>query len=85
MLIMKCNKDILNRVKRLQGQLNGILNMMEEERDCKQILTQLSAVRSSIERVISLTATENLLSELSENDVDSESVQAAIDLLVKIK
>ncbi len=82
---MKCNKDILNRVKRLQGQLNGILNMMEEERDCKQILTQLSAVRSSIDRVISLTATENLLSELSENDVDSESVQAAIDLLVKIK
>lgn len=83
---MKCNKNILNRVKRLQGQLNGILSMMEDERECKEILTQLSAVRSSVDKVISLTATENLLSEISEfNDVNHDNVQAAVDLLVKIK
>ncbi|NLW15115.1 MAG: metal-sensing transcriptional repressor [Erysipelothrix sp.] len=83
---MKCNKDILNRVKRLQGQLNGVLAMMEDERDCKEILTQLSAVRSSIERVITLTATENLLSTIQEqNNVTIEGAQEAIDLLVKVK
>lgn len=84
---MKCNKDIMNRVKRLQGQINGILNMMEEERDCSDILTQLSAVRSSVDRVISLTATENLLSVIEENNenVNLDNIEDAVKLLVKIK
>lgn len=83
---MQCNKDILNRVKRLQGQLNGVLKMMEDERGCKEILTQLSAVRSSVDRVISLTATENLIATIeAENDIVLDNVQEAIDLLVKTK
>ena len=84
---MKCNKDIMNRVKRLQGQINGILNMMEEERDCSDILTQLSAVRSSVDRVISLTSTENLLAVIEENNenVNLDNIEDAVKLLVKIK
>lgn len=77
----------MNRVKRLQGQINGILNMMEEERDCSDILTQLSAVRSSVDRVISLTATENLLAVIEENNenVNLDNIEDAVKLLVKIK
>ncbi len=83
---MKCNKDILNRVKRLQGQLNGVLKMMEDERECKEILTQLSAVRSSVERVITLTATENLISTIEEsNNLRIEGAEDAIDLLLKLR
>ena len=35
--------------------------MIEEERDCIDIITQLSAVRSSVDRVIELLITENLM------------------------
>ena len=34
--------------------------MMEEERDCVDIITQLTAVRSSVDRIIELMITENL-------------------------
>ena len=34
--------------------------MMEEERDCIDIITQLTAVRSSVDRIIELMITENL-------------------------
>ena len=44
---MDYNDKMKNRVKRMEGQMRGILKMMEEEKDCKEVITQLSAVRSA--------------------------------------
>ena len=49
----------ITRLKRSEGQLRGIQKMMEEERDCVDIITQLTAVRSSVDRIIELMITEN--------------------------
>ena len=48
----------ITRLKRSEGQLRGIQKMMEEERDCIDIITQLTAVRSSVDRIIELMITE---------------------------
>ncbi|MCD6391149.1 MAG: metal-sensitive transcriptional regulator [Dehalococcoidia bacterium] len=42
---------LLNRLKRLEGQVRGVERMIEEGRDCESIITQLGAVRSAIESV----------------------------------
>ena len=39
--------DLLKRVRRLEGQARGIAKMIEEDRDCGEILQQLAAVRSA--------------------------------------
>lgn len=39
--------DLLNRVRRLEGQVRGVARMIEEDRDCNEILQQLAAVRSA--------------------------------------
>jgi DNA-binding FrmR family transcriptional regulator len=39
--------DLLKRVRRLEGQARGVAKMIEEDRDCNEILQQLSAVRSA--------------------------------------
>jgi len=39
--------DILKRVRRLEGQARGIAKMIEDDRDCGEILQQLAAVRSA--------------------------------------
>jgi DNA-binding FrmR family transcriptional regulator len=39
--------DILKRVRRLEGQARGIAKMIEDDRDCSEILQQLAAVRSA--------------------------------------
>jgi DNA-binding FrmR family transcriptional regulator len=39
--------DLLRRVRRIEGQARGIAKMIEEERDCDEILQQLAAVRSA--------------------------------------
>ena len=43
-------KSITNRLKRAQGQLSGVLRMIEEERDCADVVTQLAAVSKALDR-----------------------------------
>jgi DNA-binding FrmR family transcriptional regulator len=42
---------ILNRLKRIEGQVRGIQKMIAEDRDCVSIVVQLAAVRSGVEGV----------------------------------
>ena len=52
-------QPIVNRLKRARGQLEGILRMLDEGRDCEDIVTQLAAVSKAIDRAgFSLVATE---------------------------
>lgn len=43
-------KKISNRLRRAQGQLTAVLAMIDEGRDCREIVTQLSAASSAIDR-----------------------------------
>lgn len=43
-------KKISNRLRRAQGQLGAVLTMIDEGRDCRDIVTQLSAASSAIDR-----------------------------------
>jgi DNA-binding FrmR family transcriptional regulator len=40
--------DLLVRLRRTEGQVRGIQRMIEENRDCQEVLQQLSAVRSAL-------------------------------------
>jgi DNA-binding FrmR family transcriptional regulator len=41
---------VVNRLRRAQGQLAGVLRMLEEGRDCQDIVTQLAAVSRALDR-----------------------------------
>ncbi|MEO5315985.1 metal-sensitive transcriptional regulator [Pseudarthrobacter sp. CC12] len=41
---------VINRLKRAQGQLAAVTRMLEEGRDCKDIVTQLAAVSKALDR-----------------------------------
>lgn len=41
---------VIKRLKRAQGQLGGIIKMIEDGRDCQDIVTQLAAVSKAIDR-----------------------------------
>ena len=78
----------ITRLKRSEGQLRGIQKMIEEDRDCMDIITQLSAVRSSVDRVMELLITENLMECINnpiKNPDEQEKMEKAIRYLVKKK
>lgn len=41
-------KDLMNRLSRIEGQVRGIKSMVEEDRYCVDVLTQVSAVQSAL-------------------------------------
>ncbi|MCQ1994195.1 metal-sensitive transcriptional regulator [Arthrobacter sp. zg-Y1171] len=41
---------VINRLKRAQGQLAAVTRMLEEGRDCKDIVTQLAAVSKALDK-----------------------------------
>ncbi|ANE79946.1 hypothetical protein A7U43_12055 [Mycobacterium adipatum] len=42
--------EVLNRLRRAQGQLTGVIAMIEQGRDCKDVVTQLAAVSKALDR-----------------------------------
>ena len=44
------NTAVLNRLRRAQGQLGGVIAMIEHGRDCKEVVTQLAAVSRALDR-----------------------------------
>ncbi|MGB9788332.1 MAG: metal-sensitive transcriptional regulator [Dictyoglomus turgidum] len=44
-------KEYLVALRRIEGQVRGLQRMIEEERDCKEIISQIAAVRSALKRV----------------------------------
>ncbi|WP_199423242.1 metal-sensitive transcriptional regulator [Actinotalea solisilvae] len=51
---MKLDPDemtkVVNRLKRAQGQLAGVVRMLDEGKDCEDVVTQLSAVSKALDR-----------------------------------
>jgi CsoR family transcriptional regulator, copper-sensing transcriptional repressor len=45
------SKDVMERLKRLEGQVQGIQRMVGEDRYCIDILTQISAIRGALQEV----------------------------------
>ena len=43
--------ELLTRLRRIEGQAKGITQMVEDDRYCIDVLTQISAIRSALESV----------------------------------
>jgi DNA-binding FrmR family transcriptional regulator len=43
--------EITTRLRRIEGQARGIVRMLEERRDCEDMLTQTMAIRSALDQV----------------------------------
>lgn len=42
--------DLLKRLRRVEGQVRGIQLMLQDERDCREIVTQISAANKALEK-----------------------------------
>jgi len=84
--------DIKNRLKRIEGQVRGVLKMMEDEKECIDVINQLSAIRSAVDRasvsVIGLDMGKCLVEDLKKDDENRDTekiINDAIQLLLKTR
>ncbi|RLC67825.1 MAG: hypothetical protein DRI48_01300 [Chloroflexi bacterium] len=69
--------DLLRRVRRLEGQARGVAKMIEEDRDCSEILQQLAAVRSAAHKA-AITLVRAYASECVMSDGSPEEIANAL-------
>ena len=76
---------VINRLRRAQGQLGGVLRMIEEGRDCTDIVTQLAAVHRALDRAGFAIIATGLKQCLTEPDgADSMDTKAMEKLFLSL-
>jgi len=78
-------RRILNRLKRLEGQIRGLQAMVETEKGCESVLTQVMAAKSALNRVGLLIMGRSMRECLSRGDAVSkdELVDEALSILMR--
>ncbi|MGJ9384613.1 metal-sensitive transcriptional regulator [Salipaludibacillus sp. CF4.18] len=84
---MEYTTQMKNRISRVEGQVKAISRMMEENKDCKDLVVQMSAARNALDRAIGLVVSSNLeacIRDQIDKGEDTEPlIQEAVNLLVK--
>ncbi len=89
--IHKENKKVINRLKKIQGQLSGIEKMILDDKYCIDIITQTSAVKSAISSLEDEMLESHLAhclkseSKKSDNSKKIEEMQKEIIKVYKLK
>ena len=80
-------KAVLNRMSRAIGHMNAVKKMIEDGRNCSDVLIQLSAIKSEITGVSKVILKDHIdhciVDAVKENDEDAiENLKGAIDKLL---
>ncbi|MFI8093596.1 metal-sensitive transcriptional regulator [Streptomyces sp. NPDC086080] len=72
-------RSATNRLKRAQGQLAGVVRMLEEGRDCEDVVTQLAAVNRALDRagfaIVAAGLRECLTQEGGADSLDTQKME----------
>ncbi|WP_024756115.1 metal-sensitive transcriptional regulator [Streptomyces exfoliatus] len=80
-------KAVLNRLRRAQGQIAGVIRMIEEGRDCEEVVTQLAAASRALDRAgfaIIATGLQQCLTDIEggrKNGEDRDAMRARLEKL----
>lgn len=70
---------VINRIKRAQGQLGGVIRMLEEGRDCEAVVTQLAAVSKALDKagfaVVATGLQHCLLNPTDDHELDVKKME----------
>ncbi|MBU3866787.1 metal-sensitive transcriptional regulator [Streptomyces sp. 4503] len=77
-------KGVLNRLRRAQGQIAGVIKMIEDGRDCEDVITQLAAVSRALDRAgfaIIATGLQHCVAEGGQPTADRQQMRARLEKL----
>ncbi|MDF2520770.1 MAG: hypothetical protein K0R84_1398 [Clostridia bacterium] len=82
--------ELLTRLRKIEGQVKGIQRMVDEDKCCSEVMVQISAIRSAInkvggmmiERYIAECMQQGIRTPDSKGEID-ESIQSMIETIVK--
>src|SRR5699024_141712 len=76
-------QSVINRLKRIEGQVRGIQRMDEEDRYCGDILVQISAINAALKKV-GFSVTESPMKHCISHAINDGAGELAIDELIEV-
>lgn len=67
-------KDMVNRLRRIEGQVRGLVDMIQTGRTCEEIATQMSATRKAMDKAFYRMMTCTLIEAVHESKTDEEAI-----------
>lgn len=84
---MEYTVGMINRIKRIDGQLHGISSLMEEGRDCREVVLQMAAARNALDKAIGVVVSAHLehcvRQHVERGEGSEETIKEAINMFVK--
>lgn len=78
--------DIMRRLRRIEGQVRGIQNMIQRQDPCSNILTQISAIEGAmrqVSRIVEACKVAEQVTSKSVQDVDPDIVKGILKEIIK--
>ena len=79
-------EDLIARLKRVEGQIKGVAKMIEEGRNCNEILIQIASIRSAMNK-IGIIILENYLKmcidKMNREKEDLEEIENFFEIFSK--
>jgi CsoR family transcriptional regulator, copper-sensing transcriptional repressor len=76
----KRRKEVLDRLARIEGHVRGLRKMVEEDKDCPQILIQVAAIRAALNKVSCIVIEDHVETCMQEAVKSGESEQYITEL-----
>jgi len=84
----KTRQEILNRLRRIEGQVRGLHRMIEDDKECAEIVTQLSATRGALDQVgfilLSHRMEECVRAKIERGEPGKRALEDAMKLFLKL-
>lgn len=65
------NKDVITRLRRLEGQIRGLQRLVDDGNECRDIVTQLAAAKGALDRI----GFKLMAAALSHADADADTAE----------
>jgi DNA-binding FrmR family transcriptional regulator len=75
------NNDVIKRLQRMEGQVRGVRRMIEENRDCNDVLTQLAAIRGALHQISILVVQDHAMNCLNSPEQYGSPDEAIVKLV----
>jgi len=76
--------QLIKRLRRIEGQVRGLQSMLDEERDCREIMQQLSAVSAAVKSTSRIFFRDYAALCLTDMGQDQDSNQALLEEMINL-
>ncbi len=79
-------EDLLQRLRKIEGQVRGVQRMIDEDRYCVDVLTQLAAIRAALNRVslgLIESHTRGCVTDAIRRDQGGDAIEELMEVLMK--